>query len=79
MATTKNSKASATPEIRLPNKLPAIKGMTTAAVKARYRKEREAGLGHVRVMARLGRLARGETVPALTELRRFTQPVASNA
>lgn len=62
-------------EIRLPKKFPAIKGMTAKQVANRYRNEREAGLGHVRVMARLNKLARGQDVTPVTQLRRFTEPV----
>lgn len=86
MATTKGngkgkgaSTATASAEIKLPAKLPAIKGMTVAQVRKTYIAEREAGLGHVRVMARLGRRSRGEDVPALNQLRRFTEPVAATA
>lgn len=61
--------------IRIPAKLPAIKGKTAKQVEAIYRAERQKGLGHVRVMARLGKMARGQDVTPLAQLRRF-QPVA---
>lgn len=78
-------KASATGEdIRIPKKLPTIKGMTRKQVEALYRAERTGingrpGLGHVRVMSRLSRRAKGETVPALNTLRRYTEPVEGTA
>ena len=74
---------SATTEIKVPAKLPSIKGMSAKQVAALYRAERLGpngqgnGLGHVRVMARLHRRARGETVPPIATLRRYTEPVAA--
>jgi hypothetical protein len=76
------TKAAKADEIRIPKKLPAIKGMTAKQVENLYRSERtgingQKGLGHVRVMARLSRRAKGETVPALNTLRRYTEPVTA--
>lgn len=68
-------------EIKVPAKLPAIKGMTAKQVRNLYIAERNGpqgdgnGLGHVRVMARLNRRARGEDVTPIAQLRRYTEPV----
>lgn len=68
MATTANA-------IKVPAKLPTIAGMTAKQVAALYRAERQAGLGHVRVMARLSNRAKGQDVTPVSQLRRFTEPV----
>lgn len=73
MATTKAT------EIKVPAKLPAIKGMTAKQVTNLYRAERQAGLGHVRVMARLSNRAKGQDVTPVNQLRRFTEPVQPKA
>lgn len=80
-----STKAEKAKEIRLPSKLPVIKGMTPKQVMALYKEERSAhkaangqiveGLGHVRVMARLTRRARGEQVIPIENLRRYTNPL----
>ncbi len=87
MATNKGKATAkvAAPTINVPAKLPKIEGMTAKAVANLYRAERLGpagdgnGLGHVRVMTRLGKRSRGETVPAIATLRRYTEPVEARA
>lgn len=73
------------PAIKVPAKLPSIPGMTPKQVANLYRAERLGpggdgnGLGHVRVMARLNRRARGEDVTPVAQLRRYTEPVQPKA
>lgn len=73
--------ANTTVEIKVPAKLPKIKGMTAKAVQNLYVAERLGpqgdgnGLGHVRVMSRLNKRARGEDVTPIAQLRRYTEPI----
>lgn len=69
----------------IPEDLPKIKGMTKAQVRQEYvtlrsthlaadGTERE-GLGHIRAILRLRKMANGQPVPAVSALRRYTAPL----